>query len=328
MENKYTTSRLLAIIAGTAATFGALAILCGDALATGHWSLEHLLMPVIVGITILAGHLIGTALRSLKILSAAGFAALFVMGTGLTIYTSVGRQAKTADTEVAVLENDNAEIVRLKASAVELRKTLDYATPDAKTECKGAPNPLPPRGWPECRRKSSSVEAFNEKLEKIEARLTSLGAPKPVAPRAGRAAEVMSVLFGIDEKKAKHALMLFEPFFFSLFLELTAIVAFGYGFGSRRQAKPARVVITPDPGPVVTATKVIDRAPSVERRAAVHSFVAAHAARHSHAPQIPAIQAMHRGRFGFELPKTTAWNWRAEAIATLAEPVRHLRIVG
>jgi len=315
----------VAIAAGVAATVAALGILLSDAITTGHWSLDHGLMPLTVGITILSGHLIGTAFRSWRVLSAAGFALLFVVGTSLTVYTSVGRQAKTADTEMLALTAGNEEIARLKSDAESIRQTLQYAVPDAKAECKGAPDPLPVKGWPECKRKSASVEAFTEKLERTEARLQKLGAPKPVAPRADRAAEVLA-LAGIDKAKAKRAFVLFEPFAFALFFELSAIVAFGFGFSGSRKGTRPRIEITPEPGPALVAKPEV-KVGSQERRAAVHSFTAAHVARHGHAPRIVDVQQMHFVRFGHKLPKSSAGRWRSEALA-MVEPVQRLRIVG
>jgi hypothetical protein len=329
MTTHNTFSRALAILAGTAATIGALAILCGDALESGHWTLEHGLLPVIVSVTILSGHLVGQALRGFKLGSAAGFALLFVIGTGLTVYTSVGRQAKIADTEKLEVTHRNAELERLAAAAADLKQTLAYAVPDMKAECLDAPKVLPPKGWPECRRKRASVEAFQEKLAKTEDSISRSGAPKPVAAKADRAAEVVSLLFAVEKARAKDVFYTFEPFANSLFLELAAIVAFGFGFSGQRRRRE-RVEITPTPGPVIVAEPAKAEPVKVahpDRRATVHSFVAAHAAKTGRAPQLKDVQALHFQRFGVVLPKTTAWNWRKEAMESLT-PVRHLRVVG
>ena len=64
-----------------------------------------------------------------------------------------------------------------------------------------------------------------------------------VGSRAARMAQVIAI-FAADEAKAKATLerdfMLFEPFAYSLFLEIGALAAFGYGFSHRR-----RVAIRP-----------------------------------------------------------------------------------
>lgn len=314
MSTHSSTARKLAIVAGIAATGGALAILCGDVFTTGHWSLDHALMPVIVGITILAGHLVGTALRSWKIGSAAGFALLFVIGTGLTVYTSVGRQAKTAETEIASVEANNAAIKEAHSELILARRRLaDAEGMIAKETGKGGCGKI-------CKDWTQRANEVRSHIALQVAGIERLGAPKPVAPRADRAAEVLA-LFGVEKDKAKRYFQLFEPFAYSLFLELAAIVAFGFGFGQRK-ADAEEVVITPEPGPVMVAPST-----STERRAAVHSFVAAHIVRHGHPPQLHTMQAMHREAFGMELPKSTASRWRLEAEAKI-KPVRQLRVVG
>lgn len=335
MKHNYTAGRVLAILAGIAATLGALAILSHDAITTGHWSLDHALMPVVVGITILAGHLIGSALRSLKVLSAAGFALLFILGTALTVYTSVGRQAKIADTEDAAaaavasqIDGLNAEISRINEKRTKADKMLTAAQTALADECgtgKGS----------RCGGRKATVDVYEAAVKghdadvaRIRKQIAEAG-PVPVSnARAARMASVIAI-FMADEDAAKarmtRVFRMFEPFALSLFLELTAIVAFGYAFGNRRKAKAPKTEIEHEPGPAAAAPVHVPK--SSERRAAVHSFVAAHMAKHGTAPSIPAVQTAHRDTFGIELPKTTAWNWITEAKAKI-EPVRRLRVVG
>ena len=63
----------LALAAGLAATGGALAILLADPIMNGGWRLDHALLPVIVGITIAAGHLAKSAFAWRTLFSALGF---------------------------------------------------------------------------------------------------------------------------------------------------------------------------------------------------------------------------------------------------------------
>ena len=88
----YHTGRTLAISVGVAATGGALAILLADPIMTGNWRLDHVLLPVIVAITIASGHLCGCACAGWRILPAMGFSLIFLVGTVLTVYSSVGAQ--------------------------------------------------------------------------------------------------------------------------------------------------------------------------------------------------------------------------------------------
>lgn len=226
----HTTGRVLALAAGLACTAGTLVILLGDALLTPMaWTRYHVLTLLMVGGTIAFGHLIGTAWRARSWFAAAGCAVLFIAGTALVVIQSVGRQAETTEMAQLTVTAHNDEIARLKAQAADLRQTLAYARPGRNAECEGAPDPLPARGWPECRRKRASVAALEESLAKAEARLSELGAPAPVAPKADKVADILALL-GLDRVKARAGFMLIEPFLWTLFFEIGAIVSLGFAF--------------------------------------------------------------------------------------------------
>lgn len=311
MHTHNTTAARLAIVAGAVATAAAMAILCRDAFTSGHWSLDHALLPVIVCITILAGHLVTTAGWRQPV-SAAGFAVLFCLGTALTVYTSVGRQAAVADKQIADAEAINREIADKRAELKAARIRWDHADGQATKEMTGQ------KCLDRCQAWRTRAADIQSRMDILAAGIARLGGGQVVAPTAERAAEVLAV-FGYDKARTKHAFITFEPFGYSLFLELAAIVAFGFGFARLRRTTQ-RVEITPEPGPVVTADTT-----SPERRAVVVSFVAAQTARKGQPPALSAIQAMHLARFGSKLPKSTASRWRLEATQ---QPVKRLRVVG
>lgn len=312
MTTHNTTAARLAITAGVVATVGAMAILCRDALTSGHWTLDHALLPVIVCITILAGHLVGTAGWRQPV-SAAGFAMLFCLGTGLAVYTSVGRQAAVAAQAIADAEAINREIADKRAEVKAATARWEHADGQATKEMTGQ------KCLDRCQAWRTRAADIQSRIDILRAGIARLGGGQVVAPTAERAAEVLAV-FGYDKARTKHAFITFEPFGYSLFLELAAIVAFGFGF-ARRRSNTQRVEITPEPGPALTS----DTANGQERRAVVVSFVAAQTARKGQAPALAAIQAMHLARFGVKLPKSTASRWRLEAAQ---QPVRRLRVVG
>lgn len=296
MTTHNTTAHRLAIAAGAAATVGALAILCSDALTSGHWTLDHALLPLFVGITILAGHLFGSA-GWRRPLSASGFAVLFVFGTGITLYTSMGRQAATADKQMADAAAVNAELTAKSAEVKAAKTRWEAADGQATKEMTGQ------KCLDRCQAWKTRAADIQARIDVLEAGMRRLGGTQVIAPRADKAAEILAV-FGADKAAAKRAFITFEPSFYSLFLEMAAIVAFGFGFGGRQSQ---RVEVTPTPGPVVTADATTT---GQERRAVVVSFVAAQTARQGRAPALAAIQAMHLSRFGVKLPKSTASRWR------------------
>lgn len=264
MTHTSTTPQRAARLAGFAAIGGALYILLKSAIETGHWSTEQILMPVIVGVTILAGHLVTSALRDWRLLSAAGFALVFVLGTGLTVYCSVGQQAKVAEAEGAQAADTaarqaeiaaDAERVRAKRKAAE--DMLDDARRKFARECNSG---LGSR----CRGIKATIDVYEAAVKGHDADLAALaersdaiGPVQAAGVRPGRMAAVLAV-FAADEATAREewtrVFVLFEPFAFSLFLELGAIVAFGYGFAQRRVTvsandnTPARVSSVSDDG--------------------------------------------------------------------------------
>ena len=105
MSTSTTAGRGLAIAAGVLLATGTAAILFEDVLI--HSALKHYLTIVIVAGTMMAGHLADQARRHRHWGAALGFALLFVAGTGLVVYNSVGRQAEK--TMISSAEHDDIE---------------------------------------------------------------------------------------------------------------------------------------------------------------------------------------------------------------------------
>lgn len=228
-----TTGHLwLARIAGAAGITSAAAIISADALKSGQWQLDNVLMIGVIGVTVAAGHLIWRAIREWKIASAMGFALLFCLGTGVTLYNSVGRQAASADAAALKAQSINDRIERRRADLEQARTDLREAdarvAEETKTGCKRICE-----GW------TARAEAIRSTIPNIEAELLELGPPVPVAPKAGRVAQLLA-WGGYDEASTKELLQLVDPFLLALWAELTAIVALGYGFPSHSPIAPQR----------------------------------------------------------------------------------------
>jgi|GEM_PF-2825709 len=229
MATRYHKGRALAITAGLVSTLGALAILLADPLTTGIWRLDHALLPVIVFVTIAAGHLVGDAIDAGKPLPAAGFALLFCLGTALTIYQSVGSQKAQAGDKALAVEDINGRIAGKQAEIAKSITRRDQADTMADREMTGQKCLTRCQDW-----KTRSAEVSSH-IKTLEADLAALGAKRVARPKAEAAGEALSML-GYDKTAVTHVASVLEPFAFSLLLELTAIVAFGYGFGAPRQA--------------------------------------------------------------------------------------------
>lgn len=242
----YNSHRALAITIGAASTAGALWILNQDAFKSGHWTTEHLMTPVIVGVTIVAGHLIRSALSSRRVGAALGFAGLFLAGTLLTLYSSIGRQADTTDRAALSATDINTRRTEKLADRKRNQSMLSEARAKALSACAGGDGKA-------CNGVRATIRVYEAAVEGNEAALLKIGPPVPVSAKADRMAEVLE-LFGLDRVSARRALILIEPFTYSLFLEMAAIVAFGFGFSSSRRVHvvsppPASRQPTTSPGP-------------------------------------------------------------------------------
>ena len=143
MQKSTTAGRALAIAALAAFTVGGLYILLEQPVHTGNWSMHHALTVLIVFGTIASGHLCGAAWRS-RSFSTIGFAILFVAGTGLVVYNSVGRQAATsaevANTTVSANEKRAEVKVSLKTTAPRGKGTSRQPNILPKGQVRSLPN--------------------------------------------------------------------------------------------------------------------------------------------------------------------------------------------
>lgn len=238
MKNDNIRGRLLSIVAGTTFLAGALYILLEDVARTHHCSMEHALTVLTVLGTIAVGHLALEAGRRRHLLPMVGFAILFMAGTALTVYNSVGRQSETADAKLLDTEARNELISSAKRARGANEAMLAEARTNHAQECASG------RGK-RCDGILATIRVYEDAVKGNEADLARLGPPLPVAPKAEKMAAVAAI-FGVDKAQAKATLMLIEPFAYTLFFELGSIISLGYGFGGRNTDRP-RPPTTPKP---------------------------------------------------------------------------------
>lgn len=250
MKHPSTSSRILAGIAGTGCVTGSLMILLGDQLwQPATWQDHHWLTILMVGGTIAVGKLTHKAWPSRK-LSSFGFAVMFLVGTLLTVYNSVGRQAETTDAKQLTAEQTNTAIASKSADLSDARNRLIRASDKVELYTNGGVDPDTGKtikakcgevcnDWKE--RRSDAIAS----VEKIEAQLAALGPKKPVNAKAEKFAEI-AALFSFDKAKATAAFALLEPFLFTLFFEFGSIIALGFAFTG--SVAPVSVVAN-DTGP-------------------------------------------------------------------------------
>ena len=138
MSAKTSKGRALAITAGIAFTAGGLTILLGDVLTQPDaWTSYHALTILTVFGTIAAGHLLVDAGRARHYLAAIGFLLLFLSGTGLVVYQSVGRQAETTDAKVLDAEASNLMLAAKGSDLAKAKIRFDEANRMSDNEMRG-----------------------------------------------------------------------------------------------------------------------------------------------------------------------------------------------
>lgn len=215
--------RILAALSGAAFLAGSLTIIMGPVLLTpASWGQSQVLTVLMILGTIAAGHLAKTAFKACFVFSAVGFAVLFVAGSGLVVYNSVGRQAEAHDTVAlertaanALIEDKRRDIEAARERLVSAERNADRERGSkCKTKCKD---------W-----ENAAADARNV-IRVLESEVRALGAPKPVDAKADKAGE-LAALFGYDRRQATALAALVEPFLWTIFFEIGTIVSLGFAF--------------------------------------------------------------------------------------------------
>ena len=230
--------RFLAGVAGCAFAAGGLTILLGSDLTSPRdWQASQWLTILTVFGTIAAGHLMVDAARARHLFATLGFLVLFLSGTGLVVYSSVGRQVETAGTTTLSVEDNNTKIADKTEDLKAARARRDYADRAADREMTGQ------RCGQRCRDWKQNSKDITVVILQLEAEIAALGPQKPVNAQAAAMAD-MAALFGADNKARTVAvLLLIIPFLKTLFFEVGAIVSLGFAF---RQGKRPVLVAAND----------------------------------------------------------------------------------
>jgi hypothetical protein len=88
-----------------------------------------------------------------------------------------------------------------------------------------------------CPRIASSVKVYADAVKGNVSTIKEIGPAQAIQSRAAKVADALNVLFSCDRDHALKILMTFEPFLFSVLLELGSLIAFSYAFSRHRPAK-------------------------------------------------------------------------------------------
>lgn len=233
--------RGLAFVAGLVLLSGTLAILFYDVVALGSaFTLKHYITLAILAGTLLLGILAEQSLHRRKWGSSAGFWLLFLVGTGLVIYSSVGRQGEKALINTAVHDSDVAQRLDLQAQI----KTERLATAEKrKAADKACEKRLPEHV--KCAGPRATQAVYEASVKGLEARLTLLAPPKPVDAEAETFADTAAAM-GANRAAVLAMAGPFYRYLVTLFFEFGTIWCFARAFGPERSARSDQPVAGSD----------------------------------------------------------------------------------
>lgn len=263
MKTVSTGERVLAIVAGTLCLAGAIGYLLKDVLLSeASFSLDHGQILITLFVTMFFLHLAYSAWNASVWGHVAGFGGLFVLGTALLVYASVGKQAEGQMLTAEQAVSDEAERRDIKPKLAQAEAMLASETVKMTAECESGKGKR-------CDGKKVTVDTYTSSVAGYKARLAQLGVAKPVAPEAERFADVTAT-FGGDKEKTKAGLIMVIPFLRTMLLELGSIVSFGFAFrptskrSSRKRAPEYPTSVKSDiPDIPNSSDKVVQLRPAV-----------------------------------------------------------------
>ncbi|WP_423414860.1 hypothetical protein RLW55_16885 [Hyphomicrobium sp. B1] len=259
MSNFLKDGRALALVAGVMFALGGLTILLDKDLTSPLlWQSGQWLTILTVAGTISAGHLMADAVRARHWFAAIGFLVLFLSGTALVVYSSVGRQAETQGTTTLSVEDTNKKIVEKNADLDAAKQRKAYADAQVQKEVGRGGCGRNCKDW---QRNSQDVEIV---IEQLEREIAALGPQKPVNAKAVAMAEIAMLLHVPGTKdQIVAALVLLMPFATTLFFEVGSIVAFGFAFRTSRKVEAVRPIIPESPVPVPANDPVSEKSTGI-----------------------------------------------------------------
>jgi hypothetical protein len=231
-ETRYFVHSYPSTFAGIVAAGSAIALLTRDGLQNGI-TLEHALMPVLVGLTVLFGHEAFRALKEFKLLSFLMMAALAVFGSGIIVAETMGRRAETRDAKVAQATKTVDQYTVIAADYQRAAGLVAQSEQWTASECASGKGK-------KCDGQTFTLNQRKAHAEKLKAELERATAPAPVDSKADKIA-YWAALFGASKATAKEVFQNLDPFTLSLFLELGAVAGFGFGVRTRKVSSVSTV---------------------------------------------------------------------------------------
>jgi hypothetical protein len=232
MQKHSTLDRAMAILAAIAVTTGTLILLLQDAIKSQHFTLQHALTVLLVICTISFGYLAEVSAKQLRILSALGFALLFLVGTGLVVFNSIGRQAEANATSSLSTEDRNDQRAAVKGQLAEHQRMLDEELALKAREAGNKGCGLKCKGF------DASIAVYEAAVSGDQLQLKQLGPVEPVAAQAEKVADIVA-LFGANKIQVKALATVLPDLIWALVFEIGSVLSWGYV--ARTSHKPVTV---------------------------------------------------------------------------------------
>ena len=219
------------LLVGLALWLSATGLLVEDVWRTGHITTAHMLMPVLTASTAAAGIFAHHRLMDLRLVGAAMFAAVAILGSLLTVYSTLGRQADARDAKIstAIASNRTFELKREALSDAKRMHTLECGK----------------RG-PRCKEWEQRVDALTSEMSGMK--VVSVDARADAIVRLAK-------LFGLDGVWVGQIVDALDAPSLPLYLELASLIFLAGAFPHSRPSRDNRVQ-TVEVVPVVDATTV------------------------------------------------------------------------
>jgi hypothetical protein len=203
---------VLPCLIGAALWTGATALLCEDALRSGHFSINGAPQPLLTAGTVCAAVLCHHRLAGWRLISGAAFLLLALLGSAATIYGTLSRTAAARDLS-------QADAMAANRTLAERDAALQAAKVAAAAECKVM--------GPRCQQWQGRVDALTREMAPMRA--------VAIDPRADAIGNLAQLLGG-DGARVRAIVGVLDPVVLPLFLEAGCILFFAAAFPRRRRA--------------------------------------------------------------------------------------------
>lgn len=183
---------------------------------------DHVLSAAVLLITIAAGHMWWTEMRTLRVFTALGLAVIFVAGSAYVVIASAGRNAEVAAEKRSAAASVNAERERITPLLERSERMLVEAQANLARECATG------RG-PRCQGIETTVMVYEAAIKGHVADLERLGPSREENVWLKSAAQTLSLFFEVTEE----TLSLLMPYVKAIIVEVATVVFLAVALGHR-----------------------------------------------------------------------------------------------